>query len=211
MLLQTNSDLFSEKYQFIAENLAEKGWCCVQNLFDAPKLMSLAEETLRQWEQKKFRCAGVGPRTNLRFRPEIRSDFVCWLDPFQLTEAQNYYWSQLEQIRLVLNKNLFLGLFEFEGHLTLYPPGSYYRKHLDQFNYAKQRTVSSILYLNTDWTEKDGGQLRMYFPDPLEHQELDIFPHFGTQVFFLSHQFYHEVLPATRNRLSLTGWFRTRD
>ena len=33
----------------------------------------------------------------------------------------------------------------------------------------------------------------------------------GTLVAFLSSQFEHEVLPATRERCSLTGWFRRRE
>ena len=32
----------------------------------------------------------------------------------------------------------------------------------------------------------------------------------GTLVCFLSERFEHEVLPATRSRWSLTGWFRSR-
>jgi SM-20-related protein len=38
----------------------------------------------------------------------------------------------------------------------------------------------------------------------------DVLPVAGTLVCFLSDRFEHEVLPATRERLSLTGWFRRR-
>ena len=39
----------------------------------------------------------------------------------------------------------------------------------------------------------------------------DVLPVAGTLVCFLSDRFDHEVLPATRERLALTGWFRRRD
>jgi hypothetical protein len=39
---------------------------------------------------------------------------------------------------------------------------------------------------------------------------LEIWPEGGTLVAFLSDRFEHEVLPARRQRLSLTGWFRQR-
>jgi len=39
---------------------------------------------------------------------------------------------------------------------------------------------------------------------------LQISPEGGTLVAFLSGRFEHEVLPATRERYSLTGWFRRR-
>ncbi len=35
-------------------------------------------------------------------------------------------------------------------------------------------------------------------------------PQLGTLAVFLSANLPHEVLPATRERLSLTGWFRRR-
>ena len=38
----------------------------------------------------------------------------------------------------------------------------------------------------------------------------DVLPEGGTLVCFLSQRFWHEVLPARRERLSLTGWFRGR-
>jgi SM-20-related protein len=52
-----------------------------------------------------------------------------------------------------------------------------------------------------------GGQLRMYLDESAEH---DVVPTGGCLVVFLSGDIPHEVLPATRERLSLTGWFRRR-
>jgi len=37
-----------------------------------------------------------------------------------------------------------------------------------------------------------------------------VHPTGGTLVLFLSERFAHEVLPAKRERLSLTGWFKSR-
>ena len=39
---------------------------------------------------------------------------------------------------------------------------------------------------------------------------LDVEPTGGTMVAFLSGRFHHEVLEAKRERMSLTGWFKTR-
>ena len=38
-----------------------------------------------------------------------------------------------------------------------------------------------------------------------------VLPEFATLVVFLSEDFPHEVLPATRDRYSVTGWFRLND
>ena len=49
--------------------------------------------------------------------------------------------------------------------------------------------------------------MRLYLADG---RELDVLPEAGTLVVFLSADLPHEVLPATRERLSLTGWLRRR-
>src|SRR5690606_10977514 len=116
-----------------------------------------------------------------------------------------------EPLRLACNRELLLGLYEYEGHVTVYPPGRFYRRHVDQFRGAQHRKLSVILYLNDDWAKDDGGELRMYLPDGEGERVLDVLPEAGTLVAFLSHEIPHEVLPAKRERLSLTGWFRTRD
>jgi SM-20-related protein len=105
---------------------------------------------------------------------------------------------------------LFLGIFEFEGLLSIYPPGCYYRKHLDQYQDNGQRIVTCILYLNHNWRSVDGGQLRLY-TDPVDETRFeDILPIGGRLVTFLSSRFQHSVIPSRRERLSITGWFKTR-
>lgn len=65
-------------------------------------------------------------------------------------------------MRQRINQSLMLGLFGFESHFALYPTGSFYRRHLDQFQGASHRTVSCITYLNDDWLPEHGGALRLY-------------------------------------------------
>jgi SM-20-related protein len=101
-----------------------------------------------------------------------------------------------------INQTLFLSLKDYEVHMTIYPTGSFYKRHLDQFKKDDHRKLSIICYLNTDWKETEGGQLRMH----LSKETKDVFPLAGRLVCFRSDQIEHEVLPATRERLSLTGW-----
>jgi SM-20-related protein len=86
--------------------------------------------------------------------------------------------------------------------MTIYPPGSYYKRHLDQFKKDDHRKLSVICYLNENWKEEEGGQLRIYLPD----KDIDVLPIAGRLVCFRSDQLEHEVLRATRPRLSITGW-----
>ncbi|HYJ20383.1 MAG TPA: 2OG-Fe(II) oxygenase, partial [Burkholderiales bacterium] len=126
------------------------------------------------------------------------------------SEAQRDCLERFEQMRLKLNRDLQVGLFEFECHFARYKPGAFYRKHLDQFSRDSRRRLSSILYLNQDWRDADGGELRLYLERKPVSGHVDIRPDGGTLVLFLSEKFPHEVLPAKRERHSLTGWFKAR-
>lgn len=191
--------------------LAGQGWGVTPDFLDAQLVDELRVELAARRAAGGFRHAGVGRGAQREVRPEIRTDRVCWLDPLDCTPAQTRYLAALEQLRQALNAGLYLGLFDFEAHLAVYPPGTYYRKHLDQFAGIGTRRVTCVLYLNPDWQDSDGGQLRLYTAaDDPSHYE-DIAPQGGTLVTFLSARFLHEVLPAYRDRFSITGWFRTRE
>jgi SM-20-related protein len=82
----------------------------------------------------------------------------------------------LDQLRQALNRTLLLGPFELEGHLSLYPPGARYRRHLDQFVGMGSRTPACVLYLNGGWTKEDGGTLRLYTEGNREDVYLDAEP-----------------------------------
>lgn len=190
----------------IASTLAESGWSVTENFLPTVEIAALAAQLQQRWDEDAFRAAGVGVGEGLRVRPEVRSDQILWLDDTLQSSAETPLFAALEVLRLAINQQLFLGLFSFEGHMTLYPPGSFYRKHLDQFQGTAYRKVSAILYLNDNWQTADGGALRLYIDDGYR----DILPHGGTLVTFLSERFYHEVLPTQRARMSVTGWLKIR-
>lgn len=190
----------------VARGLAQHGWHLCEQFLPESVTERLARECHHYWQQGQFRHAGVGAGSRWQLRPEVRSDRVCWLDSETPSPGQARYLRALEELRLRLNQAMFLGLFDYEGHLTVYPPGSFYRRHYDRFEGRPERTVSCILYLNADWQPEDGGALRLYLPQG----PVDILPRSGRLVCFLSDRYEHEVLPARRERMSLTGWFKRR-
>lgn len=56
------------------------------------------------------------------------------------------------------------------------------------------------------WLHEHGGQLRLHLADG----PVAVLPAAGTCVLFRSDAVLHEVLPATRPRLSVTAWLRRR-
>jgi len=196
----------SQKFSDIIDALAARGWAIRQDFLPTDAIEALAEESRRLWLAGRFSRAGVGRGSERRIRADVRSDHVLWLDESALTPAQSRCWSEIEALRAELNRELFLGLISVEAHYAFYPPGAFYRKHVDRFSDSDERAISYSLYLNSDWKEEEGGQLRLYAGG----QRIEIFPRAGTFVTFRSDNIPHEVAPAVRDRFSLTGWFRRR-
>ncbi len=112
--------------------------------------------------------------------------------------------AKVDFLKNLLNQSLFLGLKDWEVHLASYAPGAFYRKHLDRHSQST-RKLSVIIYLNQNWRSQDGGELIIYTKN--DEELVRVSPVGGRIVAFLSEEFPHEVLPATRERRSLTGWF----
>jgi SM-20-related protein len=150
---------------------------------------------------------GVGRGAARLDRADVRGDRLAWLADRPHDAAEAAAFALFEEVRGNCNRTLTLGLFEFESHYALYPPGALYGRHRDRFRDDDARVLSCVLYLNDGWQPGDGGALRLHFDDG---GTLDVAPVGGTLVAFLSEAFDHEVLPARRTRIALTGWFRRR-
>jgi len=167
-------------------------------------LAACAQERRRRGE---FTDARIGAAGGLQRRADIRGDSICWLAQ-PLLPAEQALLASLESLRLALNREAQLGLFELEIHYGSYPPGAGYQRHVDQPQGSAARTVTLVLYLNTGWSAASGGELRLYLGPGAAR---DILPVGGRLVCFLTRGLEHAVMPALRSRLSITGWFRTRE
>lgn len=193
-------------FSVIIDDLAAQGWSLLPDFADQRLTTQLAEECRRRAKNGLLSPAGVGRGAGQAVREAVRGDHIEWLERGQ-SAACDAYLELLERVRTALNQQLFLGLETYESHFALYPPGAFYKKHLDRFRDDDRRTVSVVLYLNADWQPDDGGELRLYLQDATVR---DVQPNAGSLLVFMSADMPHEVLPATRERLSLAGWFRRR-
>lgn len=190
----------------ICAAIERDGWAVAAEFLPEVVIDGLRVEARQRNAAGEFRPAGIGRAAARVERSDIRGDRIRWLDEDERCAAEIPLWEALTTLRAALNEALFLGLDSFEGHYALYPPGAFYRRHRDRFRDDDARVVSCALYLNDDWSAQDGGALRMHLPEGAR----DITPAGGAMVCFLADRFEHEVLPATRERLAVTGWFRRR-
>jgi SM-20-related protein len=195
----------------IINGIEQHGWAALAGCLDAGDSLRLSKECEEACENGDFRRAGVGRGGNLEIREDIRRDQVLWLQPGEFSVEQEIYLARLEALRLALNQRFFLGLFEFEGHFAIYPEGAFYKAHLDRHAGTTDRIITVILYLNPDWQVGDGGELKLWTTVGEKSGEFELIePRMGTLVCFMAGDFWHEVLPAKKTRMSITGWFRQR-
>lgn len=188
------------------DNLVERGWSQHQLFLPADLTLALAAECLALRSVDALKWASVGRGKQQTRQASIRGDQIRWLKAGQ-SLACDRYLQIMDNLRLLLNRHLFLGLDEYESHFAFYAPGASYMKHLDRFRDDDCRTISAVIYLNEDWLPEQGGALRLH---PEGECTEDITPLACRLVLFLSADMQHEVLPATRDRMSLAGWFRRR-
>jgi SM-20-related protein len=188
------------------DSLVEQGWAQQDGFLPAALAQALAAECRALTEGGLLKSAAVGRGATQQLRPDIRGDRIQWLKPGQ-SAACDAYLAIMDKLRAALNQTLYLGLEEYESHFAYYTAGAFYQKHLDRFRDDDRRTVSVVIYLNADWHAGDGGALRLH---PGDRPSEDILPLAGRMAMFMSADLLHEVLPATRDRMSIAGWFRRR-
>ena len=186
--------------------IAASGLAEVDDFVPPAMIAALRSRCAELDAQGALRPARIGRGANERRADDIRGDSIAWLDtPADGVERELI--GRLDILRDDLNRELMTGLVDFEGHFARYPAGASYSRHIDRLAGSDVRVLSAVLYLNEDWSEEDGGQLRLHLR---EGGSRDVAPIGGRLVIFRSEQFEHEVLPARRERLSFTGWFRRR-
>ena len=202
-----NDSNTSIKIKNILNDIEQQGWSVQENFFNDDLIHEL-NNTLNTFRQQGLlNQAGVGRKEGFHIEQSIRNDEISWVDESNLSEAQKKYLVLTKELQDEINQHFYLGLFELEVHYALYSPNAFYKRHLDQHKNQDTRVITLITYLNENWDEADGGELQLYLKND---QTISVSPNAGTVVCFLSAEFEHEVLPAKRERASLTGWFRKR-
>lgn len=190
----------------IADDLIHQRWSVQESYFPPDLIAELLRDLEAQQERGALKAAGVGRGAALQVQSDIRNDQTLWLDGE--SGAQNEYLRIMDALRMDLNRDLMLGLFDFEAHYARYDTGGFYQKHVDALKGGRNRIVSTVTYLTPGWQDSDAGYLVLY--DEGDRELTRILPRAGTLAVFMSEDIPHEVLPPARPRCSIAGWFRCR-
>ncbi|HIK63972.1 MAG TPA: 2OG-Fe(II) oxygenase [Henriciella marina] len=192
----------------IADDLATKGWTWQPDLMPEKLTRALREELIARDAAAALEAAGIGRQDAYQVDRSVRRTRITWFDGS--THAQKEFRAWTEALRIDLNRELMLGLFEMEVCFAVYPPGGFYDRHLDSFAGARNRVVSLVAYLNEDWDEARGGALAVWNEGACEEDAptARIIPQPGGVVLMLSEAIPHEVEVTQETRYGLAGWWR---
>ena len=191
-------------HAMLAAALTAHGVCRLPGFQDLIATQALRLELEGMQATGSLRAAGTGQGTGHRASNTTRGDSTQWMEA-GCSNTATAYLAALHVLRIALNRRLFLGMDEVEAHFACYPIGACYLRHRDRFKGSESRVLSLVTYLSDDWQLAQGGALRLYLPQGT----VDVLPQAGMTLCFLS-ETEHEVLPATRERLSIAAWMRTR-
>ncbi|XBQ17011.1 MAG: 2OG-Fe(II) oxygenase [Oceanicaulis sp.] len=217
----------------LIEGLASRGWAHAPGALDPELADALREEAVLFDLAGETETGRIGRRADETEKLKVRKTRIAWLDG--ASPAQKRFLAGAEALRLELNRAFYLGLFEFEAHYAVYPPGGFYARHLDAFRQTRgagaaaglgaqagrSRVVSLVVFLNPGWTPEHGGELAVWDGAPERSDgrpdltALDavppaavIAPEHGGVVLMLSESVPHEVRLSLATRYALAGWFR---
>ena len=200
--------LSASNLEYLIQQVRQQGWCVLDAFFSSTLIDSLCAEVASLLDSD-MQQAGVGRKYDHQIVLDTRRDCIQWIDGESPTREA--FLTVMEALRVTLNRALLLGLFDYEAHFARYYENGFYEKHLDAFKGQSNRVLSTVLYLNDDWVDGNGGELVIFDEHNPQLELLRIAPKKGRFVVFLSEDFYHQVNVSKTTRHSIAGWFRVNN
>ena len=131
-------------------------------------------------------------------------------DYYTAPDLISYIATLLQTLPSGLNEQLMTKEFDlsnaaFNAKLAVTMNGARYPCHIDNpvGNCEDVRKLTAILYLNPDWIEGDGGEIRLFLKDEnVTVKKMDLSPIGGRLLLFWSDEIPHEVLPTSALELT---------
>ncbi|EGG24392.1 prolyl 4-hydroxylase [Cavenderia fasciculata] len=164
------------------------------------------------YESKKLKEANMSRGDGKWNDKSIRSDSLVWLNKETNKDLQegrlpniSKLLQRIDNLRIELNNTINYASEKTQTQLAIYPNGGRYVKHCDSFLGGNSRRITIIYYLNYEWKQQDGGQLRLY--DGRNGSTSDVDPIGDRVLIFLSEHIEHEVLESNCDkRMAITTW-----
>ncbi|MGF1554914.1 2OG-Fe(II) oxygenase [Paucihalobacter sp.] len=198
-------------FERIITDISIQQYSIIDNFFTDEEVEVLRQSLLQKYDDDSFKKAAIGNKLNETIEKSIRGDVILWMDETKADDAEQLFFDKINQLVNYLNKTCFLGILHKEFHYAIYQIGTFYKRHIDTFQNDDRRKLSFVCYLNEDgWVKENGGELCLYLNENNHEIEKNIYPLPGRVVIFESQIIEHEVKIVHSQRLSITGWLKTR-
>ncbi len=198
-------------YEKVIDDLMAQQYSIADDFFTAEEVASLRRSLINKYHENSFKKSAIGNKGDEKIIDAVRGDFILWLDEEKADEAERQFFTKINDFTDYLNRTCFMGIAEKEFHYAVYPEGTFYKRHLDTFQNDSRRKLSMVCYLNDeDWKPEYGGELSIYINENGTEREEKVYPLQGRMVIFESRVLEHEVKPVKKERLSITGWLKSR-
>lgn len=191
--------------------LLDKPYALIESWLELGLCRELAADLKEIEKAGAFSAARVGRDQHKARALDQRRDLNHWIDP-QRNQAWRTFHDALEKLRSLLREQLRLPLADIEVQASVYAPGAFYRRHVDEFKeqnlgaLRSRRLLSAVFYLNEGWSNDEGGELLLWQGERCLER---VAPLENRLVLFKS-DLAHEVLaPLCRPRYSVAVWFRS--
>ncbi len=164
----------------------------------------LSENIVQLQKDDLMTVSGIGNGATRDLTQKMRTDRIYWISKSSHNPFEQEFLGIVENFIEYLNRTCYTGINDYEFHYAIDETGSFYKRHKDQFRNDSNRKYSLINYLNENWRQANGGELRIHQNESTQ----DILPRSKTAVFFKSNEMEHEVRTANRSRMSITGWLK---
>lgn len=204
---QISIDQEEIQFESLIEGLLKNQYGFCVHFISPEVIYGLRNNLYKYLEDGDMHPAGIGKKFDYQKNALVRGDLIKWIDEQTTNKFERLFLTKIERFIQYLNRTCYTSINAYEFHYASYEVASFYKRHLDQFKSEKGRKFSFIIYLNEDWTVKDGGKLSLFLN---EHKIDDVYPLENSAVFFKSDELEHEVHPSfTRNRISIAGWLKS--
>lgn len=195
-----------QQFEQLISEVIERNYGICDNFLEKPLLAGLRVKLRSCHANGEMYPAGIGRHFDFKKNLEVRGDVIRWIEEDTKNLYEIAFLDKIKKLIYYLNSTCYTQINQYEFHYAWYDAGSAYKRHLDQFKSHRGRKFSMVVYLNENWEDSDGGNLKLY----LDEGDEEVFPIGGRAVFFKSDELEHEVMASPkRPRISIAGWLKS--
>jgi SM-20-related protein len=198
-------EFYMIQLEHLTHDLDTQGFHIIDDFLQPHDYETLSAQARAIHQNGSFRQAKIGSLQKAQHQVSIRSDEIYWLDEHAHEPSMKAFIGEIQTIAQHINHAFQLKIIELETHFAAYKPNTFYKMHRDQFQTNQRRKISCVYYLNQDWKESYGGDLKLYNPEEILIQST--YP-LGNRFICFKSELPHEVCITHHLRYSIAGWLK---